>query len=151
MSEPCELARSIVHLYLSLMRHQRSVHQQIKKETGQSGRRMAILRCLLEKSPRTVGEIGRYLYVSDATVSRIVDDMEGHGLVTRRRCQADSRRVLVEPTEAGRELVETAPKSVVALMRERLVTLPVEELEAIEAALASLSELVGATMSVSEE
>jgi len=105
MRDPQELADSIIHLYLSLVRYQRSRSQAAKKQTGQSGRRMAILRCLLQSSPRSVGEIGRYLYVSDATVSRILDDMETRGYVSRRRCSKDSRRVLVEPTEAGRDLV----------------------------------------------
>ena len=79
MGDAQELANSIVHLYLSLVRYQRSRNQEIKKETGLSGRRLAILRCLIQQSPRSVGEIGRYLYVSDATVSRILDDMEVRG------------------------------------------------------------------------
>lgn len=151
MGNPQELTDAIVHQYLSLVRYQRSVNQEIKKETGQSGRRLAILRALLAASPRTVGEIGRYLYVSDATVSRILDDMEGHGLVTRRRCTKDSRRVLVEPTERGREIVASAPKGVVARMRELLPELPLEELERIDWSLQRLANLVQVDLTVVEE
>lgn len=151
MGDAQELANSIVHLYLSLVRHQRSRNQEIKKETGLSGRRLAILRCLIQQSPRSVGEIGRYLYVSDATVSRILDDMEVHGHVSRRRCDRDSRRVLVEPTAAGREAAVAAPTGVVGTMRDVLPGLPVEELERMEWALKRLSELVQVDVSAVEE
>ncbi|NLD72270.1 MAG: MarR family transcriptional regulator [Chloroflexi bacterium] len=151
MRDPQELADSIIHLYLSLVRYQRSRSQAAKKQTGQSGRRMAILRCLLQSSPRSVGEIGRYLYVSDATVSRILDDMETRGYVSRRRCSKDSRRVLVEPTEAGRDLVAIAPKGVVSTMRETLPELDVGELERMEWSLKRLTELVQVDVLVVEE
>ncbi len=146
-----QLADSIVHRYLSLVRYQRSVNQDIKKETGQSGRRLAILRCLIQDSPRTVGQIGRYLYVSDATVSRILDDMETQGFVTRQRSTQDSRRVMVEPTDAGRRIVESAPRGVVALMRDELPTVDAGELERIDWALQRLAELVHVDVSVTEE
>ncbi len=146
-----ELADSIVHRYLSLVRYQRSRNQEIKREVGQSGRRLAILRCLLDESPRTVGQIGRYLYVSDATVSRILDDMETQGFVTRKRCTKDSRKVMVEPTEAGRQIVDRAPQSVVATMRALLPGLDVEELTRIDWALQRLAELVRVDVSVTEE
>jgi len=146
-----ELADSIVHRFLSLTRYQRSVNEGIRKETGLSGRRLAILRCLLQESPRTVGQVGRYLYVSDATVSRILDDMETQGLVTRRRCTKDSRRVLVEPTDAGRAMVASAPKGVVARMRDELPALDEAELSRIDWALQRLAELVQVDVSVTEE
>jgi len=146
-----ELADSIVHRFLSLTRYQRSVNEGIRKETGLSGRRLAILRCLLQESPRTVGQVGRYLYVSDATVSRILDDMETQGLVTRRRCTKDSRRVLVEPTDAGRAIVASAPKGVVARMRDELPALDEAELSRIDWALQRLAELVQVDVSVTEE
>jgi len=151
MADAQELTDAIVHLYLSLVRYQRSRNQEIKKETGLSGRRLAILRCLIQQSPRSVGEIGRYLYVSDATVSRILDDMEARGHVTRRRCEKDSRRVLVEPTVEGRQVAEAAPPGVVATMRDALPGLPVEELERMEWALKRLTDLVQVDVSVVEE
>jgi len=142
MSDPQERAQSIVNLFLGIVRYQRYLSQNIKRETGQSGRRLAILRCLLEKSPRSVGEIGRYLYVSDATVSRILDDMEGDRYVTRARCKKDSRKVLVEPTDLGRELAAGAPSNAIGLLRKRLPELPDSELEKIEWSLHRLWEIV---------
>jgi DNA-binding MarR family transcriptional regulator len=150
MADPRELTESIVHRFLSLLRYQRTRNGQIKQETGQSGRRLAILRCLAQQSPRTVGEIGRFLYVSDATVSRILDDMEGQGLVVRQRCHVDNRRVLVVPTEKGRALIVDSPKGVISRMRERLPALTEEELETIDWALARLSEVVQIDESVLE-
>ncbi len=150
MSDAQQSAQSIVNLFLGITRYQRYLSQNIKRETGESGRRVAILRCLIAQSPRSVGEIGEYLYVSDATVSRILDDMETDGFVTRVRCKRDSRRVLVSPTDLGRELALRAPDNAIGLMRQRLPELPVSELEQIESALGRLWEIVQVNKSVVE-
>lgn len=151
MPESQQLADSVVHLFLTLIRYQRSLNEEIKKQTGQSSRRLTILRCLSEKSPRSVGEIGRYLYISDATASRILDDMEQHGLVTRQRCQKDSRKVLVAPTEAGLRMAASAPKGAVAFMHEQLPTLPPEELRVILAGLERLAQVLQIDTTTMEE
>ncbi|NLG51524.1 MAG: MarR family transcriptional regulator [Chloroflexi bacterium] len=141
MDKARELADSIVHRYLTLVRYQRYVSDVIRKEFEVSGRQLAVLRYLLQSSPRSVGEISALLYVRDATTSPLLERMERDGYVTRRRCSKDNRKVLIEPTDLGRELAQRAPLGTVAQMRVRLPELPVEELESIDAALRKLSEI----------
>jgi len=137
-----EVADSIVHRYLTLMRYRRYRTHLIRKKTSVSGRQLAVLRHLVECAPCNVREVSRFLYVRDATTSPLLERMEHGGYVTRRRCREDSRKVLVEPTDLGRQLAERAPMGVIDLMRTRLPKLPISELVPINEALKRLSALV---------
>jgi len=136
------LADSIVHRYLTLMRYRRHRSHLIRKEADISGRQLAVLRYLVQGAPRTVRQISRFLYVCDATTSVLLERMDRAGHVTRRRSDKDCRKVLVEPTEHGRQLAARAPMGVMDMMRTRLPTLPPSELAAIDEALRKLLELV---------
>jgi DNA-binding MarR family transcriptional regulator len=54
--------------------------------------------------PLTVGELGARLRLDSGTLTPLLKRLESAGHVVRRRDPADERRVLVEPTEQGREL-----------------------------------------------
>jgi len=141
MNRARELADSIIHRYLSLTRYQRRLNERIRMSTNVSGRQLAVLRFLVQDGPHSVGRISRYLYVRDATTSALLDRMERNGYVTRRRSTEDCRKVIVEPTELGREIAATAPAGTTYLLRTRLPEVDVEELERIDRALARLSEI----------
>lgn len=141
MSRARELAESIVHRYLTLLRFQRRNSERIRMSAGISGKQLAVLRHLVQEGPRTVGEISRFLYVRDATTSLLLDRMERDGYVARRRSTQDYRKVYVEPTELGRQITATAPTGTIWLLRTRLPELDPEELEQIDWALARLSEI----------
>jgi len=143
MSRSRELAESIVHRYLALVRYQRRKNEQIRAIADISGRQLAVLRHLVQEGPQTIGRIGRFLYVSDATTSSLLDRMERDGYVVRRRSTDDCRRVYVEPTEQGRRAAATAPAGAIWLLRTRLPEQSPEELEQIDRALARLSEIAG--------
>ena len=145
-----ELAESIVHRFLTLMRYRHHVSNQLRKTMGISGRQLAVLRYLAEHGPRSVGEISSHLYVRDASTSSLLDRLERDGYVARTRCQEDNRRVYVHLTEAGREILAGAPLTPIALMRARLPELAVDELEIIDKALARLSEIAQVDESVLE-
>lgn len=59
---------------------------------------------LWQHSPSTIGELGATLGLDSATLTPLIKRMEAGGLVTRRRDNADERRVLVEPTAKGEAL-----------------------------------------------
>lgn len=141
MSRAHELADSIVHRYLALVRYQRHVNERIRMSTNVSGRQLAVLRFLVQEGPRAVGQISRFLYVRDATTSQLLDRMERDGFVTRRRSTEDCRKVFVEPTELGRQIASTAPPGTTWLLRTRLPEVELEELERIDQALARLSQI----------
>ncbi|MHB1294735.1 MAG: MarR family winged helix-turn-helix transcriptional regulator [Anaerolineae bacterium] len=141
MDSQKELAASIVHRFLSLVRHHRRYGALLSEVEGITGRQMAVLQYLVQSGPRTVHDISRHLYVRDATMSPLLERMETAGLLTRRRSAEDSRKVIVEPTERAREMVQRAPLGPMALLRERLPGLPEADLAALDGALKTLSEL----------
>ena len=148
MGKADELAESIVHHYLTLVRYQRHVSEIIRRTTNISGRELAVLRYLVQQNPRSVKEISQFLYVREATSSPLLERMERDGYVTRRRSPDDNRRLLVEPTDLGREVVARAPMGTVTLMRVRLPMLPFEDLAAIDEALKKLSAIAEVDESV---
>lgn len=148
MNRADELSESIVHRYLTLVRYQRHVGDLIRRTFNISGRQLAVLRHLIQHGPCTVGQISQILYVRDATTSCLLDRMERDGYVTRRRSREDNRKVYVEPTEQGREVVARAPMGTIAVMRARLPEQPLEDLMLIDQALKKLSEIAEVDESV---
>lgn len=143
MSKSDDLSASILNRYLSLLRYQHRHAHKLRKEFGISGRQLAVLRHLLRAGTCTVGEMSGLLYISDATTSKLLERMERDGYIRRRRCEEDNRKVLIDPTEAGREVAARAPMGAIWRMRVKLPELPIEELQAIDRAMARLSEIAG--------
>ncbi|WP_283150050.1 MarR family winged helix-turn-helix transcriptional regulator [Silvimonas soli] len=63
-----------------------------------------VMMALWETAPRSVGELGKQLYLDTGTLTPLLKRLQTHGLVTRQRDAADERRVIVDLTEAGRAL-----------------------------------------------
>ena len=144
MSKADDLSASILNRYLSLLRYQHRHGHKLRKELGISGRQLAVLRHLLRVGTCTVGEMSRLLYISDATTSKLLERMERDGYIWRHRCEQDNRKVLIDPTDTGREIAARAPMTSVWRMRVGLPELPIEELENIDRAMARLFEIAGA-------
>jgi DNA-binding MarR family transcriptional regulator len=136
-----ELANSIVHRFLTVLRFQHRSSAIIQQQVQIPGRQVAVLRFLIESGPSTVTQVSRFLYVREATASTMLERMEQNGYVTRKRSAEDNRKVIVEPTARGTEVVQRAPLGMVALLRERLPKQRLEDLQAIEKALAILAQL----------
>ncbi|MFP3896709.1 MAG: MarR family winged helix-turn-helix transcriptional regulator [Anaerolineales bacterium] len=141
MSKADDLSASILNRYLSLLRYQHRHGHKLRKEFGISGRQLAVLRHLLRAGTCTVGEMSSLLYISDASTSKLLERMERDGYIRRRRCEKDNRKVLIDPTKAGREIAGRAPMGAMWCMRVKLPELPIEELESIDKALATLSKI----------
>lgn len=141
MEEVNALAQSIVHRLLTLFRYQHRFANQVQRTWGISGRQLSALRYLVQDGPHSVSEISRYLYIGDGTTSPMLERLENAGLVERRRCTKDARRVLVEATEKGRRLVEEAPVGLFGHLRASLPQLSAEELRVLDQALERLMQL----------
>lgn len=87
------------------------------KRVGLTGPQLMILQEIAHFGEVSVGEVAKAIILSQGTVTGILERMEKRGLVIRRRSDADRRRVLVQATVAGKQLLETAPP----LMQEAFV------------------------------
>ena len=63
-----------------------------------------VLACLTDTDGSMVTELARYAMIEQSRLTKIIIQMDGRGLVTRRSDPQDGRRVRVFLTEAGRKL-----------------------------------------------
>lgn len=86
--------------------------------------------------------------LSVSRVSRVIDTLEGRGLVERRACPTDARATNVTLTPEGQALTRTAQDAVFAFVQERFVEpLEGDELAALAAAFTRLLEVGGGPVS----
>jgi DNA-binding MarR family transcriptional regulator len=136
-----QLAETIIYRYITLSRYQHYLSHYLRREYNISGQQLSVLWRLVESGPCSVGEISQFLHIRDGTTSPLLDRMEEAGYIRRRRCHEDARRVMVEPTDLGREKLDTTPMGVVMRLRKMLPEVAVEDLERIDQALQKLSEI----------
>lgn len=97
-----------------------------------------VMLALWERSPRSVTDIGKALYLEPATLSPLLKRLEAAGLLTRQRSHTDERALAVSLTQKGvalRARAEEVPGKIV----DRL-GVPVSELTSIRRALTQLIE-----------
>lgn len=87
------------------------------KRVGLTGPQLMILQEVAYAGEVSVGDVAKAISLSQGTVTGIIERMEKKGLVARRRSDSDRRRVLVQATATGKQLLETAPP----LMQEAFV------------------------------
>lgn len=85
--------------------HSRSLVQ----SHGLTGPQAMLLKEVDRAGSITSGELAKRVSLSQATVTDIVKRLESRQLLRREQSQADRRKVFVKPTQAGREIVASAP------------------------------------------
>ena len=84
----------------------RRVHQVDDAALGISPARASALSVLVFGGERSLTELARAERVTPATMSKLVQAMEGEGLVRRERDRTDGRAVLLGATAKGRRILE---------------------------------------------
>lgn len=97
--------------------------------SGMSPARLSALSVVVFRGPLTLGELASAEGVRSATMTGIVNGLEAEGLVRRRPHATDGRAVLIEPTAAGRRLLEEARARRIDLVASKLDGLNKAELE----------------------
>lgn len=131
-----------IHSFLTLFRYLRRYSRHIH-ESGQSGRQMSTLRYLLDNGPTTMGQLSNYLYITVSSTTELVSKLEEAGLASRSRSRSDNRVVEASLTESGRTLALSTELGGIPLLRERLKTLPPDELKKIRRAFDAINGLLG--------
>ena len=65
-----------------------------------------VLAALRERDGRRMGDLSQTTSIEVSTLTRLVDNMERHGLVARRRDSEDARAIALFVTAAGRKLTQ---------------------------------------------
>ena len=130
----------------------RRIIQSIDQHNKQLCRRNALtvpqvvcLRQLLLDGETAPGQLARAVYLSQATVTGILDRLESKGLVARRRSTADRRKMLVRLTEQGARAANEVPWPLQERFSKQLDALNDLEKAKIDNTLARLVEMMEAT------
>ncbi len=92
-------------------------------EFGLTAPQLAALQAVRRLQPVTVGSVAKSIHLSQATLTGIVTRLENRGLVTRERSGTDRRTVFVQLTDAGNELLVSAPSLLQDRFRRELLRL----------------------------
>ena len=122
MLEVLELFRIIVK---SIRRHYRAVEMR----AGISGAQLWALAHVRQHPGGQVGDLARALAVHPSTASNLARQLEGLGLVARRRRGADQRHVQLIATAKGRQTLDRAPQPTIGVLQQALSELPMTDLE----------------------
>ena len=94
------------------------------KAAGLSRARLSALSVVVFRGPLTLGELAAAEGVRSATMTGIVNGLEGDGLVHRRPHGSDRRAVSIEATAAGRRLLDRTRTRRIGYVAARLADLP---------------------------
>jgi DNA-binding MarR family transcriptional regulator len=122
------------------------VARELRKETEQLGvtARQATLLWLVKRSPGlSLAELAAEEGISPPALSGHVDRLERAGLIERLRSSEDRRRVGLRLTDDGQRLLRRVRARRTTWLVEQLRALDPAELEAIEAAIPALRQLLG--------
>lgn len=116
----------------------------LARTSGLTPSQVVVMQAITRLGEPGVGALADAARLSQATVTSLLDKLEARGLVRRRRDQEDRRRVFVELTAKGRELLTDTPDVLQNQFAERFARLADWEQASIIAALERVSALLDA-------
>lgn len=116
--------------------------EQLREEGELSTAHVRVLFALGGGEESTAGQVAEGARMSAASVSGLLDDLEGMGALTRRRGESDRRRVLVSLTAEGRELLKERQRLWEARFAAGLEGLSGDELAVAATVIARVAELL---------
>jgi DNA-binding MarR family transcriptional regulator len=109
-----------------------------------TGPQLVCLRQIQREVTTTPTALAEAVSLSQGTVSGILDRLEARALLKRERSGQDKRKFLVRLTDAGRELIATAPSPLHEQFSTRLSALPEGEQAMIDWVLSRVVALMEA-------
>jgi len=129
-----EQERRALDTYIKLMRAADSVTarlNELKTLCGLSVSQFGVLEALYHLGPMHQKEIGRKILKSSGNITMVVNNLEGRGLVERRRDQQDHRFIVIHLTDKGRTAIEDILPDHVAAILSIMNTLSPDEQESL--------------------
>jgi DNA-binding MarR family transcriptional regulator len=137
---PAELVTSTLFLLKRLGMTAKDRSLDAYEEAGLHPYHHAILLALEEGSHETQGSIADALGYDKGQLVGLLDELEGAGLILRRRDPADRRRHVVEMTPAGRKALERLRRLSAQLEDEFMSSLGESDREQLHSLLLRLAE-----------
>lgn len=132
VEDPLRLDRQVCFALAVANRAVLAVYRPLLEPMGLTHPQYLVMLALWGEAPMSVKDIGEAIQLDSPTLSPLLKRLETAGLITRRRDSHDERNLVVDLTEAGRELrreAERIPPAVVARLGVSLADL--EELREV--------------------
>jgi DNA-binding MarR family transcriptional regulator len=134
-TDASSLTDSAAKLRMAIVRTARALRQEAAAEaSGLTPTLTAALASVERHGPLTPSELAEIERVKRPTVTRILNCLEGEGLVERMPDPADGRSSLVSVNGAGRERLRRLRGRKNAYLARRMRDLPADEVETLERA-----------------
>ncbi len=122
-----------------------SMHsRRIGKAAGLTAPQLLVLREVQSHDGVMASEIARAISLSPATVTLIINKLEGLELVTRERSTVDRRRTHISLTDAGHEALSQAPQPLQESFSQRFDELQTWEKHQLVASLEKIAAMMDA-------
>jgi DNA-binding MarR family transcriptional regulator len=118
--------------------------KQLARHHSLTGPQLVCLRLIEKRGVITPSELAKGVSLSQGTVTGILDRLASRDLISRQRSAEDKRKILVQLTDAGRQLVATAPSPLHEQFSKRLAGLPEGEQAMIDWIMQRVVELMEA-------
>ena len=116
--------------------------QFVEKRCQISGSQLWALAQVAETPGIRVTELAARLSIHQSTASNLIDLLVRKKLMSKRRSSSDNRIVELYATEAGKSIIEQAPKPLRGILPDALEQLPPETLEQLNRCLGDLQEVM---------
>lgn len=91
-----------------ILRRYNARMDQAVRDKGLNVPRLRVLAALAAEGPQTINDLAIFAISEQSSMSRLLDQMEGEGLVRRQTSESDSRSRIVSLTDFGRTQFERA-------------------------------------------
>jgi DNA-binding MarR family transcriptional regulator len=127
--------------------HSAAIHllRRLRKEDERAGigpARLSVLSVLVFGGPMRLSDLARVEQVKPPTMTKLVDALEGEGLVKRRGDDTDARAYRVEATRLGTSLLHRARRRRVAKLARALGRIREDELGVLTRAAEIIEQVV---------
>ncbi|MGW4353349.1 MarR family winged helix-turn-helix transcriptional regulator [Nocardia sp. NPDC004582] len=126
VDDPLRLDRQVCFALAVANRSVLAVYRPLLEPMGLTHPQYLVMLALWGEAPMSVKDIGEAIQLDSPTLSPLLKRLEAAGLITRRRDSHDERNLVVDLTDAGRELrteAERIPPAVVARLGVSLADL----------------------------
>ena len=115
----------------------------VMRETGLTPSQLIFMQLLEDGREHTAGFIASSMGITQATTTALLQRLEAHGMIQRRRIETDRRQVWLSLTEAGQKALSIAPDGVHAKFHEQFSALAVWEQAMLIASLERIAAMLG--------
>ena len=118
--------------------------KRLARTAGLTPSQLSVLRILTEFPEVSAGYLAQATQLKHATIPSLIDKLEARGLISRRKCDEDKRRVWLRLLPAGKAALADAPDPLHQIFSERFNTLPDWQQAMLIASLEQVTNLLDA-------